>query len=762
MAELESPNLTLSDNPALASPRPGRRFRLSGWWNRLDRRTRLFDLAVALYWLGAVIGWLVGLGGEASAATLRLGLVSLSVIVYAVIAHLFVGRVLLQWIVLVFIGGVAVIAVLGTANVNLQAARLTGLNYQVYSLLHRFVPRFEVLTVHQNVLGSFLVAFLPLAVGFAVWGQSWPVRIWAGGCGLVIAGAILITASRGAFLGLAAMLFVLGLFLVGRWRRVTLGYGLFGLAALMAGLVALLLNGLSWLDNGLNRIEVWRSTLALWSDYPLTGAGLDQFENRIGAYATPYISGQTQPHAHNLFLQGLVEFGLPGLLAFVLLLGLTLRFGLAYFDLRRVEPTRRPLVAGTLAGLVALFVNGLVEYGGWGGKFAPAFLVLPALLVACRLSLPPLKWFAVPVAPRLRRGLVGVVAVILILLILPLGFINAATLGRGTTWAGPVYELAATLAPWNATPKRDLGQLARQKDDKATASWYFRAAVGRDGGDWLSLLPLANLSQEAGQHAQALTYWRAAQAHLLLTRQAQQELAHPQSGRADPEKLLLLSLEIAPDYPEAGQELISFYQRAGRTDEARTLLARLIARQPTAGLYEQAAALASTPRQAIELLNGAVRLDPTGHHYYWLLGQAYQSDNQTAQAENAFKRSLELRPDYQRSVRSLAGLYLQTKRANLAVELLDRFFAAGIYIERPDFEYLLLAQAHLAQGQLPEAFRAAQQATNLNPDSTLNWLTLGDIGLAQGDKPQAHQAYERALALDPGNQAARQGLAATS
>ncbi|MER3513799.1 MAG: hypothetical protein C4310_04935, partial [Chloroflexota bacterium] len=75
------------------------------------------------------------------------------------------------------------------------------------------------------------------------------------------------------------------------------------------------------------RLELWSRALEAIADYPFTGIGMGTFDHVI-PLRYPYVllagAELAVPHAHNLFLQVAVDLGLPGLIAFVALLGLVL------------------------------------------------------------------------------------------------------------------------------------------------------------------------------------------------------------------------------------------------------------------------------------------------------------------------------------------------------------------------------------------------------------------------------------------------------
>lgn len=135
-------------------------------------------------------------------------------------------------------------------------------------------------------------------------------------------GAVIMTGSRTAWLVLilaGASLFWAAV--ARRWRFILAGIGA---AAILA---VLLLDGTAVLGrlnlerftaaNSVSRPEIWAAALKMITENPLTGLGITFGEQWSALH--PNSRGITPLHAHNLWLQLGVKFGVPGLLAAVIL-----------------------------------------------------------------------------------------------------------------------------------------------------------------------------------------------------------------------------------------------------------------------------------------------------------------------------------------------------------------------------------------------------------------------------------------------------------
>ncbi|HET90372.1 MAG TPA: hypothetical protein ENN99_06495 [Chloroflexi bacterium] len=104
-------------------------------------------------------------------------------------------------------------------------------------------------------------------------------------------------------------------------------------------------------------------------DFPFTGLGLGTFERVVAVLYPLFLNpAGTVPHAHNLFLQVAVDLGLPGLIAYLALLGLTFycAFSARRVFRRRGEAGLDGLSAGCIAALVGMGVHGLIDAAAWG------------------------------------------------------------------------------------------------------------------------------------------------------------------------------------------------------------------------------------------------------------------------------------------------------------------------------------------------------------------------------------------------------------
>lgn len=229
-----------------------------------------------------------------------------------------------------------------------------------------------------NALGLFLgrVAPLALAMGLGLPLRSFlrasvsvRIRGWIDGQGpgwpylagfLVMGASLLLTFSRGAWLGVgAAVLLVAAL----QGRRAVLALaGVAGLA-LLAVLPFLGLGRLASTVTTSQRLYVWQSALRMIGDRPWTGVGLDNFlyYYRERGYMLPQAWREPDvSHPHNLLLDYWTRLGVLGVAA---LAWLQISFWRRGLSLYRMAQARRlqPVVLALMASMADFLVHGLLD-----------------------------------------------------------------------------------------------------------------------------------------------------------------------------------------------------------------------------------------------------------------------------------------------------------------------------------------------------------------------------------------------------------------
>ena len=230
---------------------------------------------------------------------------------------------------------------------------------------------------NPNLLGGYLVPIIPLAIGAALHWRRWPSRLFAVVTAALAGAALVLTYSRGAWLGLGASLACFGLLwgwfafprLHGQRQVVFCGLllaallGAVAMSGLLEPLQVRLLSALAGRgDSSVNfRINVWVASWQMLRDYAWTGIGpgQDAFNRVYPLYQQPLFNALS---AYSMPLELAVELGIAGLLAGVAIFCHALHLGLR--QLKAAVATKEAggwLQISVMAAVVGLGAHGLVD-----------------------------------------------------------------------------------------------------------------------------------------------------------------------------------------------------------------------------------------------------------------------------------------------------------------------------------------------------------------------------------------------------------------
>ncbi len=289
---------------------------------------------------------------------------------------------------------------------------------------------------NANTLGAFLAVLLPLVLE-AARGSKGSARVLMAIYALLVGGLLILTYSRGAWIGAAAGVGVYVLLLVGQagWltpRRVwefwfaqrasvRVGLGVTATAFLVIVTLAFFLVARSYLSPGGRSIDtrtwIYDTAWRVFTEQPLTGSGLFTFGTGLARYNgnPPH---EPHAHAHNVVLHVAAELGVIGLLALTISVVLVIRALLHTMQ-------RDPVVLAGASGVAAFAVHHLFD--------VPIMNPVIALtcLVALVIAIAPYEPLAISHRwrPVLRFGI-------------PVGTLILALTGL---WSGLIYQQYVTI-----------------------------------------------------------------------------------------------------------------------------------------------------------------------------------------------------------------------------------------------------------------------------------------------------------------------------
>lgn len=229
---------------------------------------------------------------------------------------------------------------------------------------------------HNNPAGGYAVLLIPLAWA---WGNTvvqrdlrWALRALAVGLG----GYALLTQSRGAYLGLVALLGFTVLFWllrsdvrlrfpnrlqpVLRPRWLLLGAGLISILAVVV-LFQIIIAPANPNPNDISRLDLWISAIDMFRDYPLFGVGLRQYQGERLHYLNWHLSSGylMLEHPHNLLFLLIAEGGVVVLTAAIAVMVRFARVG--WYAWQNAPPRQKRRLEGILVALLAFGVHNTVD-----------------------------------------------------------------------------------------------------------------------------------------------------------------------------------------------------------------------------------------------------------------------------------------------------------------------------------------------------------------------------------------------------------------
>jgi len=156
---------------------------------------------------------------------------------------------------------------------------------------------------------------------------------------------------------------------------------------------------------------------------------------------------------------------------------------------------------------------------------------------------------------------------------------------------------------------------------------------------------------------------------------------------------------------------------------------------------------------ALEFYEEAIKLRPEFPEAEFQRGQALLSLNRREEAEQAFRRAIELKPTWVLPYSKLG--FLLSRIMNRPGEA-EVFLRKALELEPKNFEALFeLAVARQTAGDLSEAVKLFKLATTTREAGLSTWDALGATQLSAGDPLGAIASFTRALSLQSGNDGPR-------
>jgi len=237
---------------------------------------------------------------------------------------------------------------------------------------------------HHLTYGNSLMLVLLLGLGWWTAVKSWRRRLLLTPFLLAALTGLTWSYARSAWVGLLAGLLTFGA-LKGRRVLIVLLLAVFaaGLTAYhVSPAVADRLGRAFRSDSNLERIYIYKTTVEMIRDHPLTGVGRGNYRRLIDGYRTGYnIHWTAKSHAHNSYLQLAAESGLFAGLLFAALLAYLIALGVTRCHELKGDDERRELLLGVTAATVGFAIASLLQHNAGDAEVCLLWQTAAAMLV---------------------------------------------------------------------------------------------------------------------------------------------------------------------------------------------------------------------------------------------------------------------------------------------------------------------------------------------------------------------------------------------
>ena len=229
------------------------------------------------------------------------------------------------------------------------------------------------LSPDPHVFSVFASLAFFVAIGYAAWKKEVLAKIAVFLGAAIMLAAIILSFSRGAYLGLATGILFFAFFLLKR-------SGHLGKVLAAAGAIAVVLAAINFQvavnrlkstfnfreGSNVERLKNWGEAIEVIRDYPLSGVGMGNYSHLID----PTADERSSIYAHNLFLDIAAETGILNSLVFLFLILVSIWRGIGNRDM---------ISLGIASGLVYFLTHSLFDTSIWAPQVAVMLLVILAI-----------------------------------------------------------------------------------------------------------------------------------------------------------------------------------------------------------------------------------------------------------------------------------------------------------------------------------------------------------------------------------------------
>lgn len=347
--------------------------------------------------------------------------------------------------------------------------------------------------LNVNAFAGYLIIIIPLCLYLSMFAEERVIRLWSGISLPLILSALILTFSRGGWLIIIIISFIIMVYLAyNRLGRnlilfsyfasalvillLLISIGLFGDIALLSGI-----NIVTIIDSIGDRLEYWRMATRIIIEHPLAGAGLGGYALMAQRYQ---IGSVYSRYAHNNYLEIFAELGIFGFITYIWLIARVIQKGLSII---RKDGSNRHEGFFLMTAIIGFLIHTLIDFDWETPAIQITFFLLAGMITGMdRIDNKSIKEEEVitDIRPSLRRSALYLILTLLtsitmIGIISPFiadGYFRDAkevSNGEDVEVALDLGRHAVKFAPYSGRYHNLLAILMRRKGDiTKDLSWY--------------------------------------------------------------------------------------------------------------------------------------------------------------------------------------------------------------------------------------------------------------------------------------------------
>ena len=238
---------------------------------------------------------------------------------------------------------------------------------------------------NPNILAEYLIMSIPVSVALFWNSKKLIKKLIFSVTSMTLAGTLVLTLSRGGWIGFAFGIFVFIFLVEKRLLLLSIPVGLLSVFVLPQSVI----NRIQTIGNLTDssnawRITTWKITTDIIRDHWLAGVGFGYIPFKK-TFET-YIRTMSTFHAHNTYLEIAAELGILGIILFIILIFVLYKYAIINSK-RSKDKYIKIITAGLLGGIASLLFQGLVEHVLYMPKIIITFWTMIGFtLVTMKLS----------------------------------------------------------------------------------------------------------------------------------------------------------------------------------------------------------------------------------------------------------------------------------------------------------------------------------------------------------------------------------------